>query len=423
MIVTTIEFASLSLSSVAATVLIATLVVGGCVAAAFATYLLALSIAAFFYREEAIEEPPHSRLLVLIPAHNESLLISRCVRSLCSQEYPRDLYRVLVVADNCTDDTAALAAAAGAHTVLRRDEPEARGKGQALRWAMDRVLGSDSPPDALVIVDADSVASPGLLRTLAHRFEAGERAVQATYLLSPDDHERPSLSGISFMLVNSVRPAGLTVLHVPAIHLAGNGMLFARDLLLQHPWSAFTSTEDTEYGLILHTSGERVTFARGALVEAPPAPTPQAAEQQRLRWHGGKVHLARRWLPPLLKRAIRERRPSLLGPAFELAVPPLGLLTAAALAGSALCGAAIAAGLMPVWVLAPWVVGLVFIPAHIIVGLRATGAARSSYVSLVHAPLYVVHTALRARGVWRFRGDTWVRTEREPSSSTVTSEV
>jgi hypothetical protein len=261
------------------------------------------------------------------------------------------------------------------------------------------------------------------LQALAQRFEAGARAVQGTYLLSTDDHGSPSLSSISFMLVNSVRPAGLTVLRLPAIHLSGNGMLFARDLLLEQPWTAFTSTEDTEYGLILHASGERIAFARDAFIEAPPAPNPQAAEHQRLRWHGGKVHLARRWLPPLLTRALRERRPSLLSPAFELAVPPLGLLTAAVLAGSASGAAGILAGLMPVWVLAPWLVGLASIPAHVIVGLGAAGAPRSAYVSLIRAPLYVLHTSLRAHRVWRFRGDTWVRTERESSSNSVKSQM
>jgi 1,2-diacylglycerol 3-beta-glucosyltransferase len=421
--ITTIEPPSIPLPSAAAAMLIAMFVVGGCIAAAFTVYLLALSIAAFFYREGSTGRPARSKLLVLVPAHNESLVIAGCVRSLCIQKYPRDLYEVVVVADNCTDDTAAVAAAAGAHRVLRRDEPEARGKGQAIRWALDRILRSDLQTDAVVIIDADSVASPDLLQALAQRFEAGERVVQGTYLLSTGDHESPSLSAISFMLVNSVRPAGLTVLRLPAIHLAGNGMLFARDLLLEQPWTAFTSTEDTEYGLILHASGERIAFARQALIEAPSAPNPQAAEQQRLRWHGGKAHLARRWLPPLLIRAIRERRPSLLSAAFGLALPPLGLLTAAVLTGSAFGAAAILAGVMPVWVLAPWVVGVVSIPAHVIVGLRAAGAPRSAYVSLIHAPLYIFHTALRAHRVWRFRGDTWVRTEREPSSNTVRREL
>jgi hypothetical protein len=195
-------------------------------------------------------------------------------------------------------------------------------------------------------------------------------------------------------------------------------MLFARSLLLEQPWSAFTSTEDTEYGLTLHASGERIAFARAALVEAPPAPNPQAAEQQRLRWHGGKVHLARRWTRPLLACAIRERRPSLLSTVVDLALPPIGLLTAAVLAGSALAAAATLAGLVPGWVLAPWLVGLVSIPAHVFVGLRAAGAPRAAYASLINAPRYILHTAVRAHRVWRFRGDTWVRTEREAPSST-----
>jgi hypothetical protein len=92
-------------------------------------------------------------------------------------------------------------------------------------------------------------------------------------------------------------------------------------------------------------------------------------------------------------------------------------------AGSFFGAAAILVGSMPVWVLAPWLIGLLSIPAHVIVGLRAAGAPRSAYVSLIHAPLYILHTAFRAHRVWRFRGDTWVRTEREPSSNAVGSQL
>ncbi|HEY0410351.1 MAG TPA: glycosyltransferase, partial [Candidatus Dormibacteraeota bacterium] len=100
-------------------ILLAT-VAGGAVAAA-CLYLLTLSVAALFHRPAPPGSAPRHRLLVLVPAHDEAALIGRCLRSLAAQRYPADLLRVVVIADNCTDDTAALASTAGAEVLVRHD--------------------------------------------------------------------------------------------------------------------------------------------------------------------------------------------------------------------------------------------------------------------------------------------------------------
>src|SRR4051794_32108625 len=121
----------------------------GAVVLAFATYLLVLALAAFRYSTPEVPAAPSARLVVLVPAHNEADLIERCVTSLLDQRYPSDNYELVVIADNCTDDTARLARARGAGVLVRTD-PEKRGKGPALRWAMDLILQRDTPPDAII---------------------------------------------------------------------------------------------------------------------------------------------------------------------------------------------------------------------------------------------------------------------------------
>src|SRR5438045_526297 len=114
----------------------------GALGAGFAVYYVVVAIASFFYEgypQDGRGRPSHKRIAVLVPAHDEAALIGRCVRSLRAQTYPSHLYDVIVVADNCTDATASIARSAGAE-VLVRDEPGARGKGRALRWAIDQVL-------------------------------------------------------------------------------------------------------------------------------------------------------------------------------------------------------------------------------------------------------------------------------------------
>src|SRR5205814_5727398 len=137
--------------------------------------------ASAFHRPKKADKTPRSRLAVLVPAHNEAELIDRCVASLQKQRYPSHLFRIVVVADNCTDDTAEIARFAGAE-VLVRHQPTARGKGQALAWAIGHVFSDPKVPDAIVVVDADSVADADFLRRLEVEFAAGHESVQGNDL-------------------------------------------------------------------------------------------------------------------------------------------------------------------------------------------------------------------------------------------------
>jgi len=398
------------------TALTAALALAGSAFAASGLYLMGLSIAALFYREDQRGFVPRSRLVVLVPAHDEELLIARCVQSLRAQSYPAELFRVVVVADNCTDATARCARAAGASEVLIRECPDSRGKGPALGWALDQLTVGEQSPDAFVIVDADSVADRDLLLSLVRALDRGASAVQGEYLLY-EDGPGGELGTAAFILVNRVRPAGRAVLRIPQSHLSGNGMLFATDLLRRVPWTAFSSAEDLEYALTLRSANIAVAFAGAAKLRSPTAPTAAAAAQQQLRWHGGQAHLARTWVTRLTAAAVRERRPSLLLTAFELAIPPLSLMVGAGVAGACTSSVLAFVGILPTWLPVVWLVGLVSLPVYVVVGLQAAGAPISLYGAFRHAPRHVLNTIARAGQFARFRGDTWVRTDRQARSS------
>src|SRR6185295_10672386 len=229
---------------------VATILLGaGALALVPAVYLLTLSIAATRYRPRAAPRAHRTRVIILVPAHDEEGIVGRCVRSLAAQAYPRTLYEIVVVADNCTDATAAEAAAAGAR-VLVRDDPAAPGKGHALRWAIDRVLADDGGANAVAVVDADAVADRAFLAVATAELERGARAVQAEDRLHEDGTPVTALRAAAFRLVDSVRPAGRAVLGLPC-QLCGSGMALRRDALAAVPWTAFTSAEDAEYTLEL----------------------------------------------------------------------------------------------------------------------------------------------------------------------------
>lgn len=387
------------------------ILLAGGVIAAFGLYLLVVAAASAFYSQSLEGFSPRSRLVVFIPAHDEELLIARTVRSLLAQSYPRELFRVVVIADNCQDGTAAAAAGAGADAVMVRDAPDARGKGRALRWAMDQILAGENPPDAIVSVDADTITDPQLLLALVERLESGAEAVQSDYRAIGDGSASSALRETAFLVMNRVRPAGRNVLGMSAC-LVGNGWLLSTALLRRRPWAAFTSTEDREYSLDLQIDGVTIAFAGAAAVHAPTAPSRQAAVTQQERWEGGWASLLRLRAPRLLADVVRRRSPRLLVVFFDLAVPPLGLLAAAAVAGLGLSAAGAIAGAWPAWLTVPWLATLLSVALYVVGGLVATGAPRSAYRALLYAPVFILAKPLSLRRTLAFRGDTWVRTER-----------
>ena len=386
----------------------------GIVAAGFSLYLLTLAVAA----AAAPSVPrtgvaaPSTCLAVLVPAHDEELLIGRCIRSLFAQTYPRSLYRVLVVADNCTDATAATASAAGAE-VMVRDEPSSLGKGQALRWALNRLLATPDAASAVVVVDADSIAGPDLLSALERRFATGCPVVQADYsLLVEPGNVRSALIAAGMLLFHRVRFAGRARLGMAA-NLVGNGMLFSTAVLRAHPWDAFSGVEDLEYSMRLRVAGVRPTFAPDARIEAPGAASGAGRDRQRLRWEGGRFHVVRMWLRRLVAAAVAERKAELLDAAIDLATPPLGLLALATIGGTAATGLAAVAHLLPAWAVVPWAIALVAIPAYVWIGLYAAGAPGAARLVIVGAPTFLAWKVITyVRLLLRFDPRRWDRSDR-----------
>jgi hypothetical protein len=374
-------------------------------------YLLLLAIASL--GRVSVREPakPRLRVAVLVPAHDEEQFIGRCLQSLREQSYPPELMRIVVIADNCGDCTADVAARAGAEVMVRED-PLQRGKGHALQWAMARLLEGHEPPDAFVVVDADSVADGNLLRELAAVCEGGAEAVQAEYLVLPsDDSARAQLVAAGFLLFHRVRFAGRARLGLP-VALVGNGMLFTRSLIERHPWNAFTGVEDIEYTMRLRLAGVRVRYAAAARLQAAMPSSYRGMAGQRLRWEGGRFHSIRTWVPALAKRMVTGDA-GVIDTLVDLLVPPLGVLAMAELAGALVTAIAAAFAGVPAWALAGWLAALVATALFVGVGLRSAGAPASVYVALLEVPRFLAWKLLwYARLLRGFDPRRWDRAER-----------
>ncbi len=391
------------------TILIA---IPGVVMLAITGYLVVLAVAALRYRPpaEAADPPGAAPVMVVIPAHNEELLIGRCVATLRNQTYPPDRYGILVVADNCTDQTARVAAGAGA-SVLERADTSRRGKGWALKFGIDTLLARPDPPRAIIIVDADGECDPRLLETLIGVMNAGAPVVQADDELESGGSSRATLRAAAFTLVNRVRPQGRAVLGLPC-SLCGTGMLFSREVLEAFPWDAFTAAEDMEHALQLREGGVGVVYTSRTRVVHSAPPTPAAADMQQERWVGGKFALIRSQGPRLLHQAMRQRRPALVDAVIELAVPPLALAAASIVAGLAVAALGVATGLTSLAPLVIWGAAACLLCCFVVVGFIAGHLPGAAWRALLAAPMLVVSRVLRLHRVVGYDAASWVRTPR-----------
>ncbi len=284
-------------------------------------------------RETATAAGELPSLLILVPAHDEEQLIAECVRSLVALEYPRDWRRIVVIADNCRDATAALARDAGAEA-LERDDPARPGKPSALAWALDTLPVSEF--DAVIIVDADTVVVPGFARAFAAFAPLEDIAIQGYFGMSNEwDNWLTRLAGLlARARYEHVYPTRERArLNVP---LTGNGMCLGRTLFSTGGWDAFSLSEDLELYARLTAEGVSVRYAPGARLYSQEASTLGQGRTQRERWARGRLDVLRTWAGPLLSsRRIGwlQKLDTLLelalpSPVIRLAIAVLALLVA-----------------------------------------------------------------------------------------------
>jgi len=374
-------------------------------------YLLLLTVAAWFAprRTAPRATAPTHRFLFLIPAHNEERLLPSLLENLRRIDYPRELYAVHVVADNCSDRTAELARQGGA-IAHERFNTELIGKGYALEWLLQRIWESNEPHDAIVILDADTIVSPNFLTVMDARLAQGERVIQAYYAVrDPEQSWSAGLRAVALMAVHYLRPQARMVLG-GSVGLKGNGMVFAADIVRNYRWPA-SLTEDIEYHMALIMGGERVTLAPDALVWAEMPGTLRAAQSQNARWEQGRLEMVRRYVPRLLAAAAKRRSFLLFDAAVEQLIPPLSVVAISSV--GTFIAMIILQNLPGVIAAAALIAGQ---GAYILAGLVLARAPRKVYQALLYAPAFIAWKIwLYVRVLINRQQKGWVRTARNSS--------
>lgn len=363
--------------------------------------------AAFLPDRRGPDAAPRPPIAVLVPAHNEALGITGPLQAMLAQMRPGD--RLLVVADNCSDDTAAVARAAGAE-VIERSHATERGKGYALAYGVDHLRRS--PPPVVVIVDADCLPRPGAFDALSAACLRWHAPVQAKYLMT---HEQaPGLNGriaeFAWRVKNWIRPRGSARLGWPC-QLTGSGMALPWPLIETAPLATGSIVEDMRLGLLMARAGHAPRFCESARVDSHFPTQAAAITSQRTRWEHGHLGMLTEYAGPLVGLGLRQRDWRLLGMGLDLLVPPLALLVIVAIVLWLLTAAAALVG-AGAWA---WhaVSGLILLLAAAVgLGWWRWGRDLLSAMDLARAPVYALSKLLVYVRFWSRRQKDWVRTDR-----------
>ena len=358
----------------------------------------------------ALSSSRQMRVAVLVPAHNEALGIAATLAAL-HEDAPAGM-RILVVADNCTDETANIARRSGAEVIERHSASE-RGKGFALAFGRDHLASAGTPPEVVIVLDADCRFAPGSVEALVFACAANpQRPAQAINLIAPVLSASPmvQISGFAMVVKNLYRSRGMQRLGGAAL-LTGTGMAFPWPLFEKAHLATGSIVEDLGLGIALTRAGHAPILIDGAKVTSEPAAS-DVALVQRTRWEHGFLDTIRTSALPLLASGLARpsRSEFLLG--LHLIVPPLALLLMAAAAALILLSllAIIGAGIIPLMFSA---VVLAAAMTAIFAAWVAGGRRWLTGSALLRAPLYILWKLPIYLNFFRRRETEWQRTPRE----------
>ena len=374
-------------------------------------YLLVLAAAYFVIPEK--KQPQmykHNRFAILVPAHNEELLISRICESLLEIHYPRDMFDVYIIADNCTDETALISGRYPIRVLTRNDSSQT-GKGFAISWAFDRIPLEEF--DAVLIVDADNIVDPGILKELNLQIDSGEQAIQCNNAVgNREDSWFTQLLFVSRTIGNLLYHHSKYKLGLSS-YLMGNGICFSTKLLKRKQWTAFSVGEDWEYYAQLIQDRIKIGYAVKAKVFHQESRSLKQATTQRLRWSSGRFYVLRKYGIGLFKDGIIKRNLFTLDASLPLIFPNYSLQINLTFLYLILAYAFTASYFRQVLI----TVGIFLIIGQIslfMAGIYLSKSYKEIFKAILRAPFFLIWKAVidLLSFTGSYRDKKWIRTQR-----------
>ena len=273
----------------------------------FWIYQLAISICSFInFKEKPLIMNKNNRFMAIIPAHNEEAVIQNLVASLQKQDYPKELYDIYVIADNCTDHTAKYAKQAGA-IVYERFDPMHKTKGAALNWFLAQKIKEDAPYDAFCIFDADNIVDVNFIKNMNKKLCQGETVVQGYRdIKNPTDSWITAGYAIFYWTMNRFYHLARYNLGLSPL-INGTGFMVRFDQIKPDGWNTKTLTEDIEFSLKQIIRGKKLGWAKDAVVYDEQPVGFKQSWSQRSRWTVGHIQCMREYTKQLAS-AVKEHK-------------------------------------------------------------------------------------------------------------------
>ena len=273
----------------------------------FWLYQLIVSICSLIkLKDKPIIEDKQNKFMAIIPAHNEATVVANLIESLKNQTYPRELYDIYVIADNCTDNTAEIARKAGAIVFERFDETK-KTKGFALQWFLKQKIEENAPYDAFCVFDADNIADKGFLTAMNKKLCQGENVVQGYRdIKNPSDNWITAGYAIFYWTMNRFYHLARYNLGLSPL-LNGTGFMVRFDIIKPTGWDTNTLTEDIEFSLKNIIEGRKLGWATDAIVYDEQPTSFKQSWSQRSRWTVGHIQCMKEYTG-LLAEAVKEKK-------------------------------------------------------------------------------------------------------------------
>lgn len=247
------------------------------------------------------------RFAVLIPARNEEAVICGLIDSIHGQDYPTDLIDIYVIADNCTDSTAARAVERGARVITRFNRTQV-GKGYALDYAfqaIDRDLGLEHY-DAFLVFDADNVLDPGYFTAMNRTFSQGYDII-TSYRNSKNYDANWITAGYALWFLRESRFLnGARMKLNTSCAISGTGFLVSSKTIREDDgWKYNLLTEDIQFSTDHIVRGHKIGYCKDAVLYDEQPATFKASWNQRLRWTKGFYQVFARYGWALVKGIFR----------------------------------------------------------------------------------------------------------------------
>ncbi|GMK39825.1 glycosyl transferase family 2 [Paenibacillus sp. CCS19] len=270
-------------------------------------YQFVLALFGIYRSKKQRRHEPKKSFAVLVAAHNEEQVVGALVENLLKLDYPRELYDIFVICDNCTDGTADVVRGyEGVHACVRNNST-LRGKGYAIEWMLKELWSKPKQYDAVVMFDADNLCNSDFLHLMNDDLCEGHQVIQG-YLdtKNPNDSWVTAAYGITYWYCNRLWQLSRRNLRM-ANFLGGTGMCFDSKLLKDMGWGATSLVEDLEFTMRCIKRGVHPVLNYEAKVYDEKPVSFRASARQRLRWMQGHFNVARNYFFPLLWASIKQR--------------------------------------------------------------------------------------------------------------------